>query len=236
MTRARRSLFLPDATIPAAPAALTSRASLRLGAAPPPSGPVQDTRDKFLRLQADFDNFRKRTAGEKDALRASVKADTVGELLPLVDNFELAKSQLKLESEGEKKVDAAYQGLYKQMVEIFRGLGLEAVPGEVPGNSVGGGCFSALPASPATPPRPAGAPLAPGVGSPFDPALHDAIMREASDEVPDGTVLEEFRKGFALGDRLLRPAMVKVSYNDAAPTPAPPSSGADDAAASGDSE
>jgi molecular chaperone GrpE len=161
---------------------------------------VQDTRDKFLRLQADFDNFRKRTAGEKDALRTSVKADTVGELLPLVDNFELAKTQLKLESEGEKKVDAAYQGLYKQMVEIFRGLGLEAVP---------------------------------GVGSPFDPSLHDAIMREASDQVPDGTVLEEFRKGFTLGDRLLRPAMVKVSYNDAAPAaPQPDSSAAADAAAS----
>jgi molecular chaperone GrpE len=58
-------------------------------------------------------------------------------------------------------------------------------------------------------------------------------MREASDQVPDGTVLEEFRKGFTLGDRLLRPAMVKVSYNDAAPAaPQPDSSAAADAAAS----
>ncbi|EFN54265.1 hypothetical protein CHLNCDRAFT_36141 [Chlorella variabilis] len=163
-----------------------------------PAAP-QDTRDKFLRLQADFDNFRKRTAGEKDALRVSVRGDTVAELLPLVDNFELAKAQLKLETEGEKRVDAAYQGLYKQMVELFRGLGLEAVP---------------------------------GVGSPFDPNLHDAIMREASEDVPDGTVLEEFRKGFVIGDKLLRPAMVKVSYSDAPAAAAAASS--EEAAAGGE--
>ena len=70
------------------------------------------------------------------------------------------------------------QNLYKQLVEILRGLGVDAVP---------------------------------TVGAPFDPELHDAIMREPSDEVPDGTVLQEFRKGFKMGDRLLRPAMVKVS-------------------------
>ena len=102
-------------------------------------------------------------------------------MLPLIDNFELAKSQLKLETDGERKIDAAYQGLYKQMVELFRGLGLEAVA---------------------------------GAGQPFDPEVHEAILREPSNEVPDGTVLEEFRKGFKLGERLLRPAMVKVSYTE----------------------
>ena len=69
------------------------------------------------------------------------------------------------------------QSLYKQMVEIFRTLGVDAVP---------------------------------GVGQPFDPNFHDAVMREQNDDVPDGTVLQEFRKGFRHGDKLLRPAMVKV--------------------------
>lgn len=160
---------------------------------------LKEVREKFMRLQADFDNFRKRTAAEKDSLRTQVKGDTVAELLPLVDNFELAKTQLKLETEGEKRVDAAYQGLYKQMVELFRGMGLEATP---------------------------------GVGSPFDPNLHDAIMREPSSEVPDGTVLEEFRKGFTIGDKLLRPAMVKVSYRD---EPASEASGAESGDASAQS-
>ena len=63
------------------------------------------------------------------------------------------------------------------MVEIFRTLGVDAVP---------------------------------GVGQPFDPNFHDAVMREQNDGVPDGTVLQEFRKGFRHGDKLLRPAMVKV--------------------------
>lgn len=138
-------------------------------------------KEQFVRLQADFENFRKRSAMEKDTLKIAIKGDTVAELLPLIDNFELAQRQLKVETEGEKKIDGAYQGLYKQMVELFRGLGLEATP---------------------------------GVGEPFDPNVHDAIMREANEDVPDGTVLEEFRKGFKLADRLLRPAMVKVSYSE----------------------
>lgn len=69
------------------------------------------------------------------------------------------------------------QGLYKQLVETFKGLGVEAVP---------------------------------GVGEPFDPEFHDAIMKEPNDDVPDGTVLQEFRKGFRIGGTLLRPGMVKV--------------------------
>lgn len=70
------------------------------------------------------------------------------------------------------------------------------------------------------------------MGSPFDPNLHDAIMREASEDVPDGTVLEEFRKGFVIGDKLLRPAMVKVSYSDAPAAAAAASS--EEAAAGGE--
>lgn len=142
---------------------------------------LKSTKDQFVRLTADFENFRKRTQTEQETLKNSVKGNTLVELLPLIDNFELAKQQLKIETEGEQKIDNAYQGLYKQMVELFRGLGLEAVP---------------------------------GVGSPFDPEVHEAIMREHSDEFEEGTVMEEFRKGFQLGDRLLRPAMVKVAYNE----------------------
>ena len=56
----------------------------------------------------------------------------------------------------------------------------------------------------------------PGEGAPFDPAVHDAVLREPSDDVPDGTVLQEFRRGYALGERLVRAAMVKVSYREEA--------------------
>ena len=49
-----------------------------------------------------------------------------------------------------------------------------------------------------------------GVGTPFNPEFHDAIMREERDDIPDGTILQEFRRGFRIGSKLLRPAMVKV--------------------------
>ncbi|KAL4854901.1 hypothetical protein ACK3TF_004377 [Chlorella vulgaris] len=193
--------FVPE--LEAELAALQTRAADAEAEAGKLEEALQDTKDKFVRLQADFENFRKRTAAEKESLRASVRGDTVAALLPLVDNFELAKKQLKLETPGEERVDAAYQGLYKQMVELFRGLGLEATP---------------------------------GVGSPFDPNLHDGIMREASSEVPDGTILEEFRKGFTLGDKLLRAAMVKVSFDEGASAAPPAADGgaAEQAAAESD--
>lgn len=140
------------------------------------------TKDQLLRLTADFENFRRRTTTEKLELSMRVKGDMITDLLPLLDNFELARTQVKAETEGEIKINNSYQGLYKQMVDIMRQLGLEAVP---------------------------------TVDTPFDPNMHEAIMREANDDVADGTVLMEFRKGFKMQDRLLRPAMVKVSYTDA---------------------
>lgn len=145
---------------------------------------VASTKDQFIRLTADFDNFRRRTREENAQLSDQVRGDVVKELLPLVDNFELARTQVKAETEAEQKINNSYQGLYKQMVDLMRSLGVEAVP---------------------------------TVGSPFDPNVHDAIMREPSNAHPDGTVLGEFRKGFSLGGKLLRPAMVKVSYTEEGP-------------------
>eukprot|EP00879_Flechtneria_rotunda_P000773 GHRR01000894.1.p2 GENE.GHRR01000894.1~~GHRR01000894.1.p2 ORF type:complete len:298 (+),score=138.91 GHRR01000894.1:171-1064(+) len=147
-------------------------------------GSLSATKDQLLRLTADFENFRKRTANEKEELSSRAKGDVIASLLPLVDNFELARTQVKAETEAEQKINTSYQGLYKQMVDVMKGLGVDAVE---------------------------------TVGAPFDPEVHEAIMREQNDEVPDGTVLLEFRKGFKMGDRLLRPAMVKVSFTEAAP-------------------
>lgn len=139
-------------------------------------------KEKYIRLQADFDNFRKRSEKEKLTIRSDAQGDVIESLLPMVDNFERAKQQLKPETEKEKKIDASYQGIYKQFVEIMRSLRVAAV---------------------AT------------VGKPFDPSLHEAIAREESQEFQEGIVTQEFRRGFLLGDRLLRPAMVKVSSGPA---------------------
>lgn len=141
-------------------------------------------KDRVLRISADFDNFRKRTEKEKLSLMSNVQGEVVESLLPVLDNFERAKAQIKVETEGEEKVNNSYQSIYKQFNEILDSLGVETVE---------------------------------TVGITFDPMLHEAIMREDSEEYEEGVILQEFRKGFKIGDRLLRPSMVKVS---AGPGPA----------------
>lgn len=141
---------------------------------------------RILRISADFDNFRKRTERERVSLLTNAQGEVVESLLLVLDNFERAKAQIKVETDGEEKINNSYQSIYKQFMEILNSLGV--VPVETAGN-------------------------------PFDPLLHEAIMREDSNEYEEGIVIEEFRKGFKLGDRLLRPSMVKVS---AGPGPVKP--------------
>ncbi|KAI9201224.1 hypothetical protein LWI28_020431 [Acer negundo] len=142
------------------------------------SAEITSGKEKFIRLQADFDNFRKRLEKERLNIRSDAQGELMESLLVMVDSFERAKQQIKPETEMEKKIDTSYQGIYKQFVEIMRSLKVAAVP---------------------------------TVGKPFDPTLHEAIAREESVEFKEGIVIEEFRRGFLLGDRLLRPATVKVS-------------------------
>ncbi|GJW85839.1 GrpE nucleotide exchange factor [Tanacetum coccineum] len=141
-------------------------------------------KERLIRLQADFENFRKRSEKERLNVRSDAQGEVIESLLPMVDNFERAKQQLKLETDQEKKIDASYQGIYKQFVEIMRSLRVAVVP---------------------------------TVGKAFDPAIHEAIAREESKEFNEGIVMEEFRRGFILGERLLRPAMVKVSAGPGRP-------------------
>ncbi|KAK2659583.1 hypothetical protein Ddye_006116 [Dipteronia dyeriana] len=142
------------------------------------SAEITSGKEKFIRLQADFDNFRKRLEKERLNIRSDAQGEVMQSLLVMVDSFERAKQQVKPETEMEKIIDTSYQGIYKQFVEIMRSLKMAIVP---------------------------------TVGKPFDPALHEAIAREESEEFKEGIVIEEFRRGFLLGDRLLRPATVKVS-------------------------
>ncbi|KAL6962082.1 hypothetical protein U1Q18_037037 [Sarracenia purpurea var. burkii] len=142
------------------------------------SAEINSGKEKYIRLQADFENFRKRLEKERVTTRSDAQGELLESLLSMVDSFERAKQQIKPESEKEKRIDTSYQGIYKQFVEILRSLRVAAVP---------------------------------TVGKPFDPAVHEAIAREESQEFKEGIVIQELRRGFLFGDRLLRPARVKVS-------------------------
>ncbi|MBV6625576.1 MAG: nucleotide exchange factor GrpE [Rivularia sp. (in: Bacteria)] len=139
---------------------------------------LDERSSQYMRIAADFENYRKRTLKEKDDLELQVKRNTITELLPIIDNFERARAQIKPQNDGEMAIHKSYQGVYKQLVDCLKRLGV-------------------------SPMRPE--------GQEFDPNEHEAVMREPTDEYPEGTVLEELVRGYFLGDRVLRHAMVKVA-------------------------
>ncbi len=139
---------------------------------------LEDRTGQFTRLTADFDNFRKRTVTERENLEVQVKCNTIGSLLEVVDNFQRARSHIKPQNDGEMAIHKSYQGVYKQLIEALKKLGVSPMRSE---------------------------------GQEFDPNLHEAVMREPTDEYPEGTVIDEFVRGYVLGERVLRHAMVKVA-------------------------
>lgn len=84
-------------------------------------------KDRVLRISADFDNYRKRTERDRLSLVNNVQGELVESLLPVLDNFERAKAQIKLQTEGEEKINSSYQSIYSQFVEILASLGVVPV-------------------------------------------------------------------------------------------------------------
>ncbi|KAL5994931.1 hypothetical protein ACLOJK_024988 [Asimina triloba] len=154
---------------------------------------LSSERDKILRISADFDNFRKRTERERLSLVNNAQGEVIESLLPVLDNFERAKAQIKIETEGEGKINNSYQSIYKQFMEILSSLGVTA-------NETVGNQFDPLKLD--TPSE---------INNYPEKHLHEAIMQAESTEFEEGIILQEFRKGFSIGERLLRPSMVKVS-------------------------
>lgn len=91
------------------------------------SAEITSGKEKYLRLQADFDNFRKRSEKERLTVRTDAQGEVVENLLPMIDSFERAKQQIKLETEKEKIINTSYQNIYKQFVEIMRSFQVAAV-------------------------------------------------------------------------------------------------------------
>uniref|UniRef100_A0A1D1ZIV1 GrpE protein homolog n=1 Tax=Anthurium amnicola TaxID=1678845 RepID=A0A1D1ZIV1_9ARAE len=83
---------------------------------------IASGRDKFLRSNAEFENFRKRCAKDRLSFTSDIQIELIESLLPIVDSFERSRQQIKPETEKEEKLDTSYQGIYKQFVEIMRSL------------------------------------------------------------------------------------------------------------------
>lgn len=139
---------------------------------------LDDRTTQYMRIAADFDNYRKRISKEREDQEFQAKRSTLTELLPVIDNFERARAQIKPQTEAEMTIHKSYQSVYKQLVDCLKRLGVSAMRAE---------------------------------GQEFDPMLHEAVMRQPTAEHPEGTVMEELVRGYLLGDRVLRHAMVKVA-------------------------
>ncbi|UNK20032.1 nucleotide exchange factor GrpE [Paenibacillus sp. N3/727] len=138
---------------------------------------MSEHQQRTLRVQADYDNFRRRTQKEKEELAKYASSKLVTELLPVFDNFERALAA----SEDNPEFESFSKGvsmIFRQLETVLNTEGLTAM------NSV---------------------------GQPFNPEFHQAIMQVESDDYEEGIVVEEVQKGYMLKDKVLRPAMVKVS-------------------------
>jgi len=135
-------------------------------------------KSQYVRIAADFDNFRKRQSRDQDDLKMQLICKSLSSILPIVDNFERARQQLKPESEEAQTLHRSYQGLYKQLVDVLKQQGV--APMRV-------------------------------VGQLFDPNLHEAVLREPSDQQKEDIITEELQRGYHLDGKVLRHALVKVS-------------------------
>ena len=131
-------------------------------------------KDKYLRLMAEYDNFRKRSARERECHYADVKADLLEKLLPVYDNLARALQQQTADEAYRRGVEMTMN----QFMEILEKVGVTPIP---------------------------------AVGVPFDPAVHNAVMHIQDEEHGEGEIVQEFLRGFKMGDRVIRHSMVQVA-------------------------
>ncbi|MBR4858337.1 MAG: nucleotide exchange factor GrpE [Clostridia bacterium] len=136
---------------------------------------LDEKNEQFLRLCAEYDNFRKRSQKEKQDIYTSSQAEIVKELLPVLDNFDRAAENKECSFEDYKKgIDL----IFSQLGEILKKLGIEAYGAR---------------------------------GDEFDPNIHNAVMTVEDPELGENQIASVFSKGYKLGDRVIREAVVQVA-------------------------
>ena len=130
--------------------------------------------DSYLRLAAEYDNYRKRSQKEKDNLYTEIRSETVEKFLPVYDNLERALAQETQDAAFKKGVEMTMN----QLVSVMEKLGVES--------------FGAA-------------------GDHFDPQLHNAVMHIEDESLGKNVIAEVFQKGFKVGEKVVRFAMVKVA-------------------------
>lgn len=136
---------------------------------------LDEKNDQFLRICAEYDNFRKRSQKEKQDIYSSSRAEVFRDLLPVLDNFDRAASN---KGAGIEAYSKGIDLIFQQFAEILQKNGVESF-GEV--------------------------------GDQFDPNIHNAVMSVEDENFGENIVAEVFSKGYRIGDRVIREAVVKVA-------------------------
>lgn len=137
--------------------------------------------EQLMRRQAEFENFRKRVDRERSDVHLQARSNVVVEMLPVLDNLERALESAPKGEAGEALCENILTG-----VKLIHRQFLDILIG--------------LGLSPVK-----------ALGEPFDPHVHEAVTTEANNDLPENTIVAELQKGYKLGEKLLRPAMVKVA-------------------------
>lgn len=133
--------------------------------------------NQYIRLAADFDNYRKRQAQERESLLKYGAEDTLKKLIEVLDNFDRGAKAI-VEVEDCEKVKESFNLVHKQLLTTLEKVGLEAIR---------------------------------SVDEEFDPNIHEAVMQTPTSEHPENTIIAELQKGYKLGDKVLRAALVNVA-------------------------
>jgi molecular chaperone GrpE len=135
--------------------------------------------ERLLRTTADFDNFKKRAAREKQDAIKYANENLLQKLIPVLDNFDMAMSATQSTAgETQQSLQTGVAMILQQLRSAVQEAGLEEID---------------------------------AAGKVFDPNLHEAVSQKETSDAPDGSVLQQLRKGYKLKDRLLRPATVVVA-------------------------
>lgn len=136
---------------------------------------LDELNDRYMRMAAEYDNFRKRVARERDSIRAEAVGKTLTAMLPVFDSLERALAQDTADTEYKKGVEMTA----RQFTSALESVNVEIISAEP--------------------------------NTEFDPMIHNAIMHVEDDAFGENTVAECFQKGFKIGDKIIRTAMVKVA-------------------------
>ncbi|MGN0552391.1 MAG: nucleotide exchange factor GrpE [Oscillospiraceae bacterium] len=135
---------------------------------------ISDEKDKYLRVVAEYDNFRKRSVNDRLNAVADAQAKVITEILSVIDNFERAMNAECSDENYKKGVEM----IFKQYTSILDKLGVTEIE---------------------------------ALGEPFDPNVHHAVNQVEDENFGENTVCQVFQKGYKLGDKVIRCAMVVVA-------------------------